>query len=169
MSIIFNPLDSRVPPQYFDGVENLLTKGQGGSTSSLSFAALATTNLVVNLFADPRNNSRVKIEYVGRVIGLAGTKQLRCVVAGAPLLAATFTTSNTQWRVELLVAYRNGLIMASSSIIFGPGGTPSATEVLGSLAPTAFDPLQSAQVVLEGLVANAADQLVCDWFGASFR
>jgi hypothetical protein len=175
VSIIFSPIDSRVPPQYVDGVENLVTRVQGLSTNSLAFATVGQVEIAPNVFSNNRNNSRVEFEFSGQTPGVAGTKQFRGQVDGVTFYTtASFNTSINPgtFRIRITIVFRNGQFAVFMRSAAGDSASGSlALNSLGS-APAGFanfDSSISHTVTLQALVANAADSVRCDWIGGSFR
>jgi hypothetical protein len=170
MSQIFTPDLIEIKPSYIDGFENIVTKGIGTATSSTVFATIGRSILPPNIFNNSRNDVRTKFEYLGRMLGAAGNRQFRMQIDGVTIFTtASFPPSNTEFKGELMIAYRNDQILAHQYILVSPSGVGAATPSAGLLPFANFDNSISHIVDLQALVIVATDSIVLDWFGASIR
>lgn len=175
MSDIFVPTLGLLSPKYIDGVDNVVTRAAGGSTNSLAFASVAQIDLLPNTFGNDRNNNRIILEFAGQTVGIAGVKQFRTQIDGVTVYtpaSANTTTNPGTFRVQLYIIFRNGQFIAYMRTIMGDGVTGALNiNSIGNNAGAfaAFDPTISHTVVLQALVANAADTVRCDWIGAAIR
>lgn len=175
MSLIFTPVGSPIPPKYIDGLENLVTRAQGLTTNSLSFATIGQVEILPNVFGNDRNHARLEFEFLGQTPGIASTKQFRGQVDGVTFYtpAAQNTSVNPgTFRIKIILIFRNGQFIAYMRATLGDGATGALSlNSLGSVAAgfANFDPTVSHTVTLQALVANAADSVRCDWIGGGFR
>lgn len=175
MSLIFTPVGGSIPPQFSDGLENLLTRMAGLSTNSPAFATIAQVEIPPNVFSDIRNHSRIEFDFVGQIIGIAGIKQFRTRIDGVDVyVPASFnqTTNPGSFWVKLIMLYRNSQVIPYMRTMAGDGATGNLNvNSFGSPAAgfANFDPTVAHTVLLQALVANAADSIRCDLVGGSFR
>jgi hypothetical protein len=172
MSQIFTPDQIPISPKYLDGLQNLVTRGVGDSTSSTTFASIVQTIILPKAFGNDRPNVCMEFKYVGRIINATGNKQYQILIDGNPMTfsATTISISPAFSSIELIIAYINNTINAQAIWTLGPGMTgASIVSSAGFGAPLAFDPDVPHVVQLAALTANPAAQITCDWFGASLR
>ena len=175
MSDIYVPTLGFLSPKYIDGMENLIVRAAGGSTQSTSFATVAQVDLLPNVFSNDRNNVRIEFEFIGQTVGVAGTKQFRTQIDGVTIYtpaSANTTTNPGTFRIKLTIVFRNGQFIAYMRTILGDGATGALN--INSIGNNAgafanFDPTIAHTILLQALVANAADTVRCDWIGASLR
>lgn len=175
MSEIFVPPQVAISPKFVDGFDNLVTRATGLNTNSLSFATIGQVELVPNAFNNARNNSRLEVEFLGQIVGVAGNKQFRSQVDGVTLYTSASGNNNTNpgsFRVKLITVFRNGQTITFMRTQMGD--SPTGGLVLNSLGSSAagfanFDPTISHTFTLQALVANAADSIQCNWIGGAFR
>lgn len=171
MGKIFTPASGVISPEYFDGLQNVVTRVPGLSTQALAFASIGSVEILPNVFSSARNNVSLFFKFIGQFVGIAGNKQFRSLID-----ATTIATSQSvnpaatpsTFAVEVLLVFRDNQISAQMRSKSGPGGTGALTHnSLEGIAFTAFDPTISHTLTLQALVTNAADLIRCDWIGAS--
>ena len=172
---IFTPEDTFISPQVVDGVENLLTKTGTAQTQSTSFAELRSIQLVPNIFSG--DNDRIKLEMMFRFLGAAGNKRVNIELQlGAGLPATLFdsgnqTLTNSSGKIELLATMQGSVFKSFTTLIAGTDGTAQGSTLFiqGNISNLAVDPTILHLLSIRALVTNAADTVILDWIGGSFR
>lgn len=173
MSEIFVPPGVAITPKFKDGIVNTITRAPGLTSNAAAFTDIASVILQPNIFDDDRNDTLLHLEFLGRQIGNAGTRQYRFAIDGIAALtlqtlAAGSATPNPF--LELRMIFRNNQVLLHGRLESSPSGTGSITTPAGNQSLFInFDPTIQHSLSLQVAVANPADTVICDWFGGIMR